>query len=97
MSGGIGCELALRKKNVGTDSFCPYGTSRLLTQFQALRTWLLSFCPYGTGRFLRHIPGSKLPGYLQSVPPGRYLPTGLPMNDFTSWLSKLGANCYFSR
>jgi hypothetical protein len=74
MSGGIGCELALRKKNVGTDSFCPYGT----------------------GRFLRHIPGSKLPGYLQSVPPGPYLPTGLPMNDFTSWLSKLGANCYSS-
>jgi hypothetical protein len=45
----------LSEKNVGTDSFCPYGTSRLLTQFQALRTWLLSFCPYGTSRLLTRI------------------------------------------
>jgi hypothetical protein len=43
-------------------SYRPYGTSRLLTQIQALRTWLLSFCPYGTG-------------YYRSVPAGQIQPT----------------------
>jgi hypothetical protein len=56
MSGGIDCELVLPEKNVGTDSFCPYGTSRLLPQFQALRTWLLSFRPYGTSHVLPGMP-----------------------------------------
>jgi hypothetical protein len=38
-------------------SYRPYGTSRLLTQIQALRTWLLSFCPSGTGALSGCIPG----------------------------------------
>jgi hypothetical protein len=35
-----------------TESYRPYGTSGLLTEIQALRTWLLSFCPYGTAGLL---------------------------------------------